>query len=95
MAIVYDLLTSTADAYPDFRYELFTDLFGRNFSPYVDQNGAPRIGPAIDLVTYIEAAATAIIGAAPDAALLSQLSDVVGKTYSDGDSERLQNQLDG
>ena len=94
MAIVYDLLTSTADAYPDFRYELFTDLFGRNFAPYVDQNGAPRIGPAIDLVTYIEAAATAIIGAAPDAALLSQLSDVVGKTYSDGDSERLQNQLD-
>jgi hypothetical protein len=94
MAIVYDLLNGTPDAYPDYRYELFTDLFGKQSSPYVDQNGTPRIGPAIDLVTYIEAAATAIIGAAPDAALLSRLSDVVGKTYSAGDSARLRNQLD-
>lgn len=94
MAIVYDLLTSTADAYPDYRYELFTDLFGRNFSPYVDQNGAPRIGPAIDLVTYIETATTAIVGAAPDSELLTRLTDVVSMTYSDGDSDLLQKRLD-
>lgn len=94
MAIVYDLLNDTANAYPDYRYALFTDLFGKNFSPYVDANGTPRIGPAIDLVTYVEAAATAIIGAAPDAELLSRLSDVVGRTYSEGDSGLLQNRLD-
>jgi Ca2+-binding RTX toxin-like protein len=94
MAIVYDLLNATADAYPDYRYDLYTDLFGKNFTPYVDPTGVPRIGPAIDLATYVAAAATAILGAAPDAELLSRLTDVVGKAYSDGDSNLLRNRLD-
>lgn len=95
MAVMeYDLLDSTADGYPAFRYAVFTDLFGKNFTPYVDQNGIPRIGPAIDLLTYVEAAATAILGAAPDAVLLGRLTDAVGKTYSHDDSGLLRNRLD-
>jgi hypothetical protein len=94
MAIVYDLLDGTPDTYPNYRYELFTDLFGRNFSPYVDTGGVPRIGPAIDLATYLEAAAMAIIGSAPASELLTRLADVVGMTYSDGDSALLEKRLD-
>jgi hypothetical protein len=94
MAIVYDLLDAAPGTYPDFRYGLFTDLFGRNFVPYIDAKGVPRIGPAIDLVTYLSAAATAILGVAPDAGLLARLTDVVGRTYSEGDSGLLQSRLD-
>lgn len=91
MAIVYDLLNGTADAYPDYRYALFTDLYGSKFSPYIDQNGTPRIGPAIDLAANLEAAATAIIGAAPAAELLARLTNAVGAA---ADTDALQKRLD-
>lgn len=94
MALIqYDLLSGTA-AYPDFRYELFTDLFGSSFTPYVDANGDPRIGPAIDLETYVAAATTAILGAPPASLLLSRLTTVVSQAYSNGDSALLQSRLD-
>lgn len=95
MALIeYDLLASPAEAYQDFRYDLFVDLFGGNSVPYVDAQGRPRIGPAIDLATWLEAAATAIVGAAPSAGLLARLADVVGRTYGEGDSKLLQTRLD-
>ncbi|RYD91760.1 MAG: hypothetical protein EOP61_26980, partial [Sphingomonadales bacterium] len=92
-AIVYDLL-ETGNTYPDFRYGLFTDLFGKNSKPYVDASGVARIGPAIDLEASLEIVATQVLGAAPDIALLGLLSDVVSKTYEAGDSKLLQNRLD-
>lgn len=95
MALIeYDLLENPAEAYPDFRYEVFTDLFGKNFTPYVDANGVPRIGPAIDLLNYVEETATAILGAPPEAELFGRLADAVGKSYSGGQSQLLQNRLD-
>lgn len=90
--IEYDLL-ETGDAYPDFRYGLFTDLFGKNFKPYVDASGVPRIGPAIDLEASLETVVTQILGAAPDIELLGRLGDVVSKIYQAGDSNLLQNRL--
>jgi len=92
-SIEYDLL-ETGNTYPDFRYGLFTDLFGKNFKPYVDASGVARIGPAIDLEASLETVATQILGAAPDIALLGLLGDVVSKTYEAGDSKLLQNRLD-
>lgn len=92
-AIVYDLL-ETGNTYPDFRYGLFTDLFGKNFKPYVDASGVPRIGPAIDLEASLETVATQILGAAPDIELLGLLGDVVSQVYAAGDSNLLQNRLD-
>jgi len=91
--IAYDLL-GAGDSYSDYRHDLFADLFGKNFKPYVDSSGTPRIGPALDLELHLATVATAITGAAPDAALLARLGDVVGRTYEAGASKQLQNRLD-
>ena len=92
-SIEYDLL-DIATGYPDFRYGLFTDLFGRNFKPYVDAGGVPRIGPAIDLAAHVETVTAAITGAAPDAVLLGRLANVLGETYAADDDNLLQSRLD-
>lgn len=86
----YDFLETPASAYPNFRYEVFTDLYGQNFKPYVAADGVPRLGPAIDLriESNLEAAATVILGGAPNSTLLAQLQAEVDKTY-DGDQDTL------
>lgn len=95
MALIeYDLLASPAEAYENFRYDLFVDLFGRNFEPYVDANGSPRIGPAVDLASWLGIATTVVLGALPQADLYARLANVVGRNYDDGDSKLLQNRLD-
>lgn len=93
MAIVYDLLTSNTAQYPDFRYDLFIDLFGRNFLPFVDDDSRPRIGADISLSTYLSAATTAIIGTTPPTGLLTDLAAVVAQSYSPGDDALLQSRL--
>jgi hypothetical protein len=80
--IDYDLLETPSNVYPDFRYDVFTDTFGKNLKPYVSADGIPRIGPAIDLTVYLEAAITAILGAAPDTDLLALLQTEVDKNYN-------------
>ena len=91
--IAYDLLTTPSNAYPDFRYDLFVDLFGRHFRPFVDEDGVPRIGPDISLSTFLFSATTAIIGAPAPSGLIAELQAVVGMAYAPGDSTPLQNQL--
>lgn len=91
--IEYDYLDNTPDEYPDFRYDVFTDLFGKNFKPFVDGSGTPRIGANIDLETYYAEAAEAIIGAAPDNDLLAQLKVVVNQKYGKNDDDKLVNRL--
>jgi hypothetical protein len=93
MAIVYDLLTDTSAQYPDFRYDLFIDLFGRHFLPFVDDDGLPRIGADISLSTYLAAATSAIIGTTAPTALVTQLAAVVAQSYSPGDDALLQSRL--
>jgi hypothetical protein len=93
-SIDYDLLSGVDGTYAAFRFDVFSDLFGKNFKPYVDATGTPRIGPSIDLATYLTEAATAIIGSAPSATLLADLADVVAKSYASGDSQLLRNRLD-
>ena len=91
--IEFDLLEDTVDQYPDFRYDVFTDLFGKNLKPYVGADGVPRIGAGIDLRVYVEYAAKAMIGGAPDAGLLADLTDVVGKNYGKNDDDKLISRL--
>lgn len=91
--IDYDRLDQPEAAYPNYRYEVFTDLYGKNFKAYVDGAGIPRIGPGIDLTVYLEAAVTAIIGAAPDNALLALLEDVIDNGYAKGDDALLRSDL--
>lgn len=93
MAIVYDLLTDNATQYPDFRYDLFIDLFGRNFLPFVDEDSQPRIGADISLPTYLAAVTSAIIGTTAPTALVNQLAAVVAMSYSPGDDALLQSRL--
>jgi hypothetical protein len=95
MALIeYDLLTNPENAYSDFRYSLFIELFGTHFQPYVDDDGRPRIGAGIDLVTFMPAAASAILGALLNTSLLNQLQAVVNLSYSAGESALLQTRLD-
>lgn len=91
--IAYDLLTTPTNAYPDFRYDLFVDLFGQHFRPFVDEDGVPRIGPDISLSTWLYSATTAIIGAPAPTGLITDLQAVVGMAYAPGDDALLQNRL--
>jgi hypothetical protein len=95
MAVIqYDLLANPENAYSEFRYGLFTELFGTHFQPYVDDDGRPRIGAAIDLVTFMPSAASAILGGFLGTSLLNQLQAVVNLPYSAGDSALLRSRLD-
>lgn len=92
--IDYDLLETPSAAYPDFRYEVLTDLWGKNFKPYVGADGIPRIGPGIDLRTWYQAATNAITGEVADEVLLGRIKDVFFETYADGDDALLRKRLD-
>jgi hypothetical protein len=92
--IDYDLLEAPESAYPNYRYELFTDLYGKNFKPYIGGDGIPRIGPGVNLRDWYAAAAEAIIGTAPNEVLLNEIEDVVFKTYGAADDGLLRKRLD-
>lgn len=91
--IEHDLLTNPENAYGDFRYILFTELFGPHFQPYVDESGRPRIGAGIDLVTFMPAAASAILGGFLNTFILDRLQIVSDLPYTAGDSLLLQSRL--
>ena len=94
---VYDEFdpVSNPTGYGNFRYDdVMTDLWGRNFKPYIDQSGTPRIGPNVDLRTYLLDVTTAILGDVPDNALLALLQAQADRNYEKGDSGLLVKRLD-
>ena len=93
MAFTYDPLD--AARYGEVRLELMTDIWGKNFKPYVDQFGEARIGPNIPLADYMEAVALAILGNVHyDPDLVDLLRGAANQAYQPGQNGKLRTALD-
>ncbi|MGV3553115.1 calcium-binding protein [Rhizobium sp.] len=88
MAFTYHQLDT--QAYGEVRMDLMTDIWGRNFKPYVDPYGIARIGPNISMVDYMEDLVLAVMSPANyDAVLVDLLRGAANQVFQPGQTNKL------